>query len=162
MGASSEFLRISASAETSIPLPRRFVLNAGVIGQWSDDSLPISQRCGYGTNAYARGFDRSYVNGDRCLGGRTELAYNIELPDLTSEKFNYTQGYVGIDFGWVQDNPTFAMPRLIDTWSSGSLGVRTLRGDFIGEVSVTQIFDQPTGATEQQQTRFWLRGAARF
>ncbi len=161
-GASSDFLRLSFSAEASIPLPRRFVANIGLIGQWSNDSLPLPQRCGYGTNSYSRGFDRSYVNGDQCLGTRTELAYNIELPNPRNERVVFTQGYFGIDFGWVEENPYAAIPRITDSWSSGSLGVRTLRGDFIGEISLTRIFDQPDSIVPQDRNRLWARGALRF
>ena len=161
-GASSDFLRLSFSAEASIPLPRRLVANLGLIGQWSNDSLPLPQRCGYGTNSYSRGFDRSYVNGDQCLGTRTELAYNFELPNPRDERTKFTQGYVGVDFGWVEENPNAVIPRTTETWSSGSLGVRTLRGDFIGEISLTRIFDQPASVVPQDRNRLWARGAIKF
>lgn len=162
LGASSDFLRLAISAEASIPLSRRLLTNVGVIGQWSNDSLPVSQKCGYNTNAYSRGFDQSYVNGDKCLGARTELAYNLQLPVPGSDNITLTQGYIGVDFGWTEDNANVFLPGNTDTWSSGSVGVRMLRGNFLGEVTVSHIFDQPLGIVAQDGTRFWLRGAVRF
>ena len=161
-GVTSDFLRASFSAEVSIPVSEKLVGSAGVIGQWSNDSLPQSQRCGYGTNAYARGFDQSFVNGDQCLGSRVEAAYNIQFPSRNDRGITFTQAYFGVDLGQVWDNANAALPRSADTWSSGSLGVRTIQGDFIGEMLVSRIFDQPNGATSQDRSRFWLRAGFRF
>ncbi len=161
-GATSDFLRASFSAEASIPLSKSFVVNAGVIGQWTNDSLPVSQRCGYGTNAYMRGFDLSYVNGDRCAGARVELAYNVTLPDPKAARLSFTQAYMGVDLGIIEDVSNAFLPTMRDNWSSASIGVRTLQGDFIGEISLSQILDQPTGIVEQDKTRLWFRSAVKF
>lgn len=161
-GASSDFLRLAFSAEASIPLSQRLLTNVGIIGQWSDDNLPVSQKCGYNTNAYARGFDQSYVNGDRCLGARTELAYNFELPVQGTETLTLTQGYIGIDVGMTKDNLNAFVQSNSDTWSSASLGVRTLRGNFLGEITLSHILDQPDGVIFQDRTRLWVRAGIRF
>jgi hemolysin activation/secretion protein len=165
-GGTSDFLRISFSAETSVPLSREVVANVGLIGQWSPDSLPASQRCGFATNRYARGFDVGFVSGDRCLGARTELAYNLEIPDLiaaaSGEQTRFTQAYFGVDFGTIDDVSNAIVAGTADRWSSASFGVRTLRGNFIGEVSVTHILDAPSGAVAQPETRIWLRAAIEF
>jgi len=165
-GGTSDFLRIAFSAEASVPLSLEFVANVGLIGQWSPDSLPASQRCGFATNSYARGFDLGFVNGDRCLGARTELAYNIELPDLiaasSGEPTRFTQAYFGVDFGMIDNVPNAIADGSSDNWSSASFGTRTLRGNFIGEVSVTHILDAPSGIVAQQDTRLWLRAAIAF
>lgn len=161
-GTNPEFLRAAFSAETSVPLSLRYVVNAGVIGQWTADSLPVSQRCGYGTNAYARGFDRSYVNGDRCFGGRAELAYNVKLPDPRARRMDLGQLWLGVDGGWVEDLANSATARTFDTWSSIAAGYRMARGDFIGELAVSHVLDMPTGAFRQKDTRLWLQAAMRF
>ncbi len=165
-GGTSDFLRIAFSAEASVPLSGDVVANVGLIGQWSPDSLPVSQRCGFATNSYARGFDLGFVNGDRCLGARTELAYNIELPDLiaasSGEPTRFTQTYLGVDFGMIDNVPNAIADTTSDNWSSASFGMRTLRGNFIGEVSVTHILDAPFGPVEQRDTRLWLRAAIAF
>lgn len=161
-GVTSDFLRASFSAEFSLPFSKEWVGNAGLIGQWSNDSLPISQRCGYGTNSYARGFDQSFVNGDQCLGSRVELAYNLQFPTVDEGKITFTQAYFGVDVGRVWDNANVLLPASGDSWSSGSLGVRTIQGDFIGEAVFSRIFNEPTGITEQDQSRFWVRAAWRF
>lgn len=165
-GASSDFLRAAFSAETSVPVSQDFVVNAGVIGQWSADTLPLSQRCGYGTNAYSRGFDRSFVTGDRCLGARVELAYNIEVPKFGAKTvengMRFTQSYLGVDFGVVENVSNHLAPGTSEGWSSVSMGIRTLRGNFIGELSVTTILDKPSGLVAQDDTRLWLRTAITF
>ena len=162
LGATSDFLRASFSAELSLPLSEVWVANAGLVGQWSGDSLPISQRCGYGTNAYARGFDQTYVSADQCLGSRIELAYNVQQPSRDDEGIVFTQAYVGIDFGRLWNNANAFLPSRTDEWSSVSLGARTIQGDFIGEVSITHILDQPIGPAPQDETRLWVRSGIRF
>ncbi|MGB3279689.1 MAG: ShlB/FhaC/HecB family hemolysin secretion/activation protein [Pseudorhodobacter sp.] len=161
-GVTTDFLRIAFSAEASVPLSRRFLVNAGVIGQWTNDSLPVSQRCGYGTNAYARGFDQSYVNGDRCFGARVELAYNFVLPDPRAKALDLRQGFLGIDGGTIEDMANPFVAGNSDRWSSLSAGFRMAMGDFIGEISITHILDKPVGAFPQDNTRLWFQTALRF
>ncbi len=161
-GTTSDFLRIAFSSEASVPVSKRVLINAGVVAQWTDDSLPISQRCGYGTNNYARGFDQSFVNGDRCLGSRVELAYNFKLPSLGAARLDLRQGFFGIDGGWIEDVRNAFLPGNTERWSSASIGYRTAIGDFLGEVSVTHILDEPVGAFDQDTTRVWFRTALRF
>ena len=162
VGVHTDFLRIAGSAEISVPLSGPFLLNAGAIGQWTDDSLPVSQRCGYGTNSYARGFDRSFVNADKCLGGRVEVAFDIERPSRETGTFRATQAFVGLDGGLIEDNANAFLLAAEHTWSSISTGMRALWGEFLGEIALTQILDEPAGAFEQDETRLWLRMAARF
>ncbi|WP_220801086.1 ShlB/FhaC/HecB family hemolysin secretion/activation protein [Roseobacter sp. OBYS 0001] len=161
-GSTANFLRIAFSAEASVPVSRRVLVNAGIVGQWTEDSLPISQRCGYGTNTYARGFDQSFVNGDRCLGSRVELAYNFKLPSLEAKRLDLRQGFFGIDGGWTEDLGNAVLTGNTDNWSSASIGYRTAIGDYLGELSVTHILDEPVGAIEQDATRVWFRLALRF
>lgn len=161
-GVTTDFLRVAFSAEASVPLSGRFLVNAGIVGQWTNDSLPVSQRCGYGANAYARGFDQSYVNGDRCLGSRVELAYNFVLPDPRARALDLRQGFLGIDGGAIKDMANPILDGTSDRWSSVSAGFRMAKGDFIGEISVTHILDKPVGAFAQDDTRLWLQAALRF
>lgn len=161
-GSDTDFLRVSFSAEASLPLSRAWVVNAGIIGQWTDDSLPASQRCGFQTNAYARAFDYSLVSSDRCLGGRAEIAYNLELPDLSSQARTFTQAFAGIDGGTLDNRANDFLPATRDSWSSLSVGVRTLRGNFLGEIAITHIVDRPEIAANQDDERLWFRAAIKF
>lgn len=161
-GVTTDFLRVAFSAETSVPLSQRFVVNAGIVGQWTHDSLPVSQRCGYGTNAYARGFDQSYVNGDRCLGTRVELAYNFVLPDPRATSLDLRQGFLGIDGGNIKDMANAVLAANTDEWASLSSGLRIAKGNMIGEIAVTHILDQPVGAFAQDATRLRVQAAVRF
>lgn len=161
-GVTSDFFRVAFSAEASVPLHGNFLMNAGIIGQWSDDSLPLSQRCGYGTNNYSRGFDQGYVNGDNCLGGRVELAYDFQRPAPGDRKIRRTQMFVGIDGGYVWDNASAFVSDGHDRWSSLSLGVRILQGRFLGEVALTRVLTLPEGVAPQDETRLWFQTAMRF
>lgn len=161
-GVTSDFFRVAFSAEASVPLYGNFQMNAGIIGQWSDDSLPLSQRCGYGTNNYSRGFDQGYVNGDSCLGGRVELTYDFQRPSPGDRNIRRTQMFAGIDGGYVRDNANAHASASHDRWSSLSLGVRTLQGRFLGEVALSRILTLPDGVTPQDATRLWFQTAIRF
>ncbi|WP_263722436.1 ShlB/FhaC/HecB family hemolysin secretion/activation protein [Albidovulum sediminicola] len=161
-GVATDFLRIAFSAEMSVPLSARFLVNAGVVGQWTNDSLPVSQRCGYGTNAYARGFDLSYVNGDRCLGSRVELAYNLILPDPRAKVLDLRQAFLGVDGGAIKDMPNPLIPGNSDRWSSVSAGLRVAKGAFVGEVALSHILDKPAGAFPQDDTRLWFQAGFSF
>ena len=161
-GAETDFLRVSFAAEASVPVSSEWVVNAGLIGQWTADSLPASQRCGFETNAYARGFDYAVVTGDRCLGSRVEIAYNFEIPDLKSQRLVYTQGFLGIDGGRFDNVGNGLTAEGADTWSSLSVGVRGLRGSFLGEVAATRILDRPEVAATQDRHRLWVRAAFQF
>ncbi len=155
-GAVPDFERVSFSAETSQPLPGRWTFNGGLIGQWSRDVLPLSQRCGFRTNAYSRGFEVSEVTGDRCIGSRLELARDLTLP---APGRAWLQGFAGIDGGRIGSN---AGSRPVDGWSSLSVGVRALAGGFVGEVSLTRTLDRPDVAGDGDEDRLWVRAALRF
>lgn len=161
-GVTSDFFRVAFSAEASVPLHGNLLMNGGIIGQWSDDSLPLSQRCGYGTNNYSRGFDQGYVNGDSCLGGRLEFAYDFQRPTPGDLKFRRTQAFLGIDGGYVWDNANSFVPATRDRWSSVSFGLRTLQGRFLGEIALTRIFELPEGIAPQDETRLWFQTAMQF
>lgn len=161
-GATTDFFRMAFAAEASVPLSRTWVVNAGLIGQWTDDSLPVSQKCGFQTNAYARGFDYAVVVGDRCIGSRVEAAYNFSLPDPEADRIVFTQGFAGIDGGQIENLSNPILPGQKDTWSSFSAGVRTLRGNFLGEIAVTRILDRPDVAAGQDRDRLWFRTAFQF
>ena len=156
------FWRISLSAEASVPLAERLLLNVGVIGQWTGDPLPLTQRCGYATNTYARGFDVSYVNGDRCIGARSELAYDFARPTDAAGPSSWVQGFAGLDLGIVEDVAALVNTGSRDDWSSFSLGLRALHGGFLGEIALTSILKDPGGAFEQDLVRLWVRAALKF
>lgn len=133
-----------------------------MIGQWTEHSLPVSQRCGFETNAYARAFDYAVVAGDRCLGTRVELGYNFQLPDFRSGRLDSTQGFVGIDGGRIDNMANAFSDGGGDGWASLSVGVRTLQGSILGEIALTRILDRPLVAANQDRDRLWFRTAVQF
>jgi hemolysin activation/secretion protein len=137
-------------------------VNAGVVGQWTNDSLPVSQRCGYGTNNYARGFDQSYVNGDRCLGARIEVAYHVTQPKLSATEIDLGQAFFGLDGGYIADVANDVLAQTDDTWSSVSMGYRMAKGNFVAEIAVTRILDEPVGAFAQDRSRIGVQAAYKF
>lgn len=161
-GASSDFFSASFSADAIVPISRRFVFAAGVIGQLSNASLPFSLRCGYGTNEFSRAFDRAFVNGDECLGVRGEIAYNLplELPSWVS--FKFAQIFSAADAGKLWNVGSAGIPSSADTWSSIYGGLRFSTSRLISEISLSRIVDGPDGLVEQRATRLWFRSALRF
>ncbi len=161
-GAQTDFLRGSLALEGSFPLSPFWTANAGIVGQWTEDVLPASQRCGYETNAYSRAFDYALVTGDRCLGGRVELAANFRRPPPGAVPHDFLQGYAGIDRGWLESLADQMLLPGEDTWSSLSVGLRFLQGTVLGELSATRILDRPELARDQDTDRFWIRLAYQF
>jgi len=161
-GASAQFVRLSMAGEMSLPISAKMVVNAGLAGQWADQSMPLSERCGYGTNAFSRGFDQTSVNGDRCIASRVELARYLSLPTQDKPSGVLTQGFVGLDAGRVWNRGTVTAASLTRDWSSLSVGVRALRGGSIAEIAVTRILDDFNTAAPQDKSRLWLRIGTRF
>jgi hemolysin activation/secretion protein len=161
-GAAERFFRASASAEASVPLSRVFAMNAGLVGQWSNAPLTVSQRCGFGTNAYSGGFNQSEILGDICLSGRVELAANAILPSPDGTSL-WLQPFAGIDGGRFQNLATRFAGNSTDDWSSVSIGIRALGTDWISEIALTKIFRAPSIAISMSgEERLWLRGGLRF
>lgn len=160
-GASESFFRVSASAEASLPLSSLWAINAGIVGQWTGDSLPASQKCGFGTNSYSRGFDISELTGDRCLAGRIELAANVVRPGRGSR--TWVQAFGGLDRGRVSQLGNSFLPDSTGVWSSGTLGVRALGKDWVAEISASEVLASPSwSATAKGDRRLWFRAAMRF
>jgi len=161
-GASSDFFSASFSAEAIVPISRGFVFATGVIGQLSNASLPFSLRCGYGTNEFSRAFDRAFINGDKCLSVRGEIAYNLplELPSWTS--FKFAQIFSAADAGKLWNVGSVGIPPSADTWASIYGGLRFSSSRRISEISLSRIVDVADGITQQKETRLWFRSAIRF
>lgn len=161
-GAARQFFRTSASAEASIPLSPLFAINAGVVGQWANAPLTASQRCGFGTNAYSRGFDQSEILGDICLSGRVELAANAFLPQPDGS-FLWVQPFAGLDGGHFRNLATRFDGNSTGNWSSASVGLRSLGTDWIAEFAWTKVIEAPAVAIATSgEERLWFRGGVRF
>lgn len=161
-GASSSFLRLSLAGEVSLPVSARMVVNAGMALQWADRSLPLSERCGYATNAYSRGFDQTVANGDRCVAARVELARYLAMPATDRPDGLLLQGFAGLDGGQVRNLGNAVVAAQTQGWSSLSVGLRGLRGDGIAEIAATRILDDLRTDVSQDTTRLWLRAGYRF
>ena len=161
-GARGDFFRVSGSAGGSLPVAGPLVLSAAAVGQWTDDPLPFSQRCGYGTNAFSRGFDRAFVNADKCIGARNEIAAFLPSATLTEGLVKLSQLYAAVDYGVLWDVATEASPASRSEWSSLSGGIRFATSNLVGELAITHILEEPPGIIDQQDTRFWVRFARRF
>jgi hemolysin activation/secretion protein len=159
-GASSRFLRLSVAAEMSLPVSSLWVMNAGVVAQWADASLPLSERCGYATNAFSRGFDQTVANGDRCIAGRLEAARYLALPTADNPDRALVQGFAGLDGGIVHNLANPVLPARTEGWSSLSLGARVLRGGTVGEIAVSKVLDDFAG--DDPAPRFWVRLGVRM
>ena len=161
-GSSAVFSTASFNAEVSVPLSASFFLNLGAIGQIADTSVPLSQKCGFGTNAYARGFDRSFVTGDSCLGGRGEIAYKVDLPGKKLMPFAFSQVFLNGDGGQIWNAGNIISGASTHGWASVSAGLRTLTKKVIAEVSASKKLITPPGTVAQKDTRLWFRAALKF
>lgn len=159
-GASSRFLRLSTAAELSLPVSPRWVINAGVAAQWADVSLPLSERCGYASNAFSRGFDQTVANGDRCLAGRLEVARYLAMPTADRPDRALVQGFAGLDGGIVHNFANPVLPADSQDWSSLSLGVRILRGGTVGKIAVSRVLNDFAG--DDPAPRLWIRVGLRI
>ncbi len=161
-GASSDFFTASFSADAIVPISRQFVFVAGAIGQWSDASLPYSQRCGYGTNEFSRAFDRTFVNGDKCLGMRGEIAYNLPVQFPSWASLRSAQLFAAADVGKLWNVGSAGLPSSEDAWGSVYAGMRVSTSKLIAELTLSRIVDGVEGPIEQDATRLWFRSAVRF
>lgn len=108
-GATAKFFRASVNAAVSVPLPRRFSYKSMLTGQWTDCSLPVAQKCGYGTNALSRGFDNSFVLGDRCIGMRHEIAFMPIVPITDAATMFWRSSMRGSISGWSAMSRTLSL-----------------------------------------------------
>jgi hemolysin activation/secretion protein len=160
-GATPNFVSIGANLRTSYRVFGPIMLRNGIVAQWSPDNLPFSQRCGFGTNSFSRAFDRSFVNGDSCLGARQEVAALLPAERLTAGLLRFGEVFVAGDGGILWNVDPIDVPER-DGWASLYSGVRAAGDGFIAELSVSRILDQPDGSIPQDETRIWFRAAARF
>lgn len=160
-GASTENFDAAFRADASMPVFGPVGVAVGAVGQWSDDSLPFAQTCSFASNEYSRAFDRSYVSGDSCIGGRAEAFVNLPT-EWAQGRLKAWQVFSAADAGqtWTERNK--ARPGGRDTWASAYAGMRVLAKDFIGEASFSKILDEPAGTVPQDETRFWVRMGLRF
>ena len=80
-----------------------------------------------------------------------ELGYTFEMPDPRAERLVYSQGFVGIDGGRVESLGNALSAGGTDNWASLSVGLRSLRGNFLGEIAASRIL-------ERLQTPFHFEG----
>ena len=74
---SGVFTAVNLSATRLQELGSGFEGLLSATGQLSSHALLASQECGYGGNAFGRGFDDSEFIGDACVLGSAELRYNV-------------------------------------------------------------------------------------
>jgi len=161
-GASAGFTAASFSADGAWPVQPWLFLRGGLVGQFSPDSLPFSQRCGFSTNRFSRAFDRSFVNGDSCLGARQEVAALLPAAAATGGALAFAEAFVATDFGVLWDQPSGGADARREGWSSLYGGLRVASSRFVAELSVSRILDGPPDRPDQDRTRVWFRGAVRF
>ena len=102
-------------------------------GQWTEDVLPLSEKCYLGGARLGRGFYAGQITGDQCWGFAAELqldtAHDLPFtpPGLTSNRLT-AQFYVFRDMGWTFERLPTDPDRRISSWGGG---VRTVLSDTI-------------------------------
>ncbi|MBO6726070.1 MAG: hypothetical protein JJ911_10465 [Rhizobiaceae bacterium] len=161
-GAAAAFLKASVTASATLPIAATLSFKNNIHAQWADRALPVSQRCGYGTNVFSRGFDTSFIGGDQCIALSHEIAFNVPAVRLGKVGLAFLQPYAALDYGITRDLGGAFGASPIGRWSNVSAGIRFGTKGSISELSLSRILLAPTGRPEQPATRAWFRSAVRF
>jgi hemolysin activation/secretion protein len=167
------FVKVTGEVQRTQPIFAPFEgamisLQGLVIAQWSDDVLPLSEKCYLGGNRLARGYYAGQVTGDKCAGYAVELqldvAYELPVqPAWGSNRFAH-QFYMFRDFARAFENLPTDPNRRLSSWGGG---VRTVIAETVqidAEVA-RRIVLQPEAvslSTPLNETFFYVRGLIRF
>jgi hypothetical protein len=158
-GANAVFFKASITASGTVPLAAQLDLTNAVHAQWADRALPASQQCFYGSNRFSRGFDVSFIGGDRCAAAMHEITFNAPIAHRLG--LTFLKPYVALDYGVVQ-NLTPTSSSSSERWASMSVGLRFATSELISDAYVSRILQYPAGRYSQPTTRAWIRSAIRF
>jgi hemolysin activation/secretion protein len=167
------FIKVAGEVQRTQPLfspfeGALFSLQGLVIGQYSGDILPQSEKCFLGGNRLGRGYYAGQVTGDTCAGFAVELqfdlAYDVPLaPAWGSNRFA-SQFYLFRDFARSFENLPTDPDRRLSSWGGG---VRTVISDAVqlDVEGVHRVVRQPeaaTATTPLKTTAFFVRALVRF
>ncbi len=115
--AVQEFTKFNLSGSHLRYLTQHTSLLFSANGQYSGDSLPVSEQLGYGGSSYGMAYQPSELTGDKGVMGSISLRYDLAPPSYLSQ----LQPFVSYDIGelWV-NSPVAGQD--IDT-SGSSIGV---------------------------------------
>jgi len=166
------FTKVTGEAQRTQPLfsPAEntlLSLQGLFVGQWSNDILPIAEKCFLGGSRVGRGYYAGQVTGDQCWAYGVELQFDVNYevpitPAWGSNRFT-SQFYFFRDFGRTVENAPNDPDRRLSSWGGG---VRTVVSDAvqIDLEGVHRNTRQPDGALADRlkETAFFFRVLARF
>ena len=166
------FTKLSGEAQRTQPLFAPFEsgmvsIQGLVLGQWTDDILPLPEKCYLGGSRLGRGYFAGQVTADRCWGYALELqldlAYDVPLqPAWGSNRFT-SQFYLFRDFARGYENLPADPDRRLSSWGGG---VRTVISDAvqIDLEGVHRVVVNPEGAAVRplKEAAFFFRTLFRF
>ncbi|MBX9701586.1 MAG: hypothetical protein K2X74_19280 [Acetobacteraceae bacterium] len=170
---SFNFFKINGEVQRIQPLFSPFEnamvnLQGLFIGQWTNDVLPLSEKCFLGGARIGRGYYAGQVTGDICYGYAVELqldtAYEPPItPAWGSNRFT-SQFYLFRDFAQAVENLRNDPDRRLSSWGGG---VRTVISDTvqIDLEGVHRVVTNPDGAalaTPLKSSAFFFRTLIRF
>ncbi len=89
------YTKLNAQASLDRQLHPTWVARIRTMAQYSNDPLPAAELMSLGSDAFGRGFEASFLSGDRGVGGSAELAWRTsDLPRLLtgSELYSFVDG----------------------------------------------------------------------
>lgn len=111
-----------------------------VTGQYSANSLLITEQFGYGGSQFGRGYDFSELTGDHGLAAKVELGYTLQTGQ---QFFSSYQPYVFYDIGKVWNRAAAAGVSSNDSAASAGIGTRfTVTPVVLGDVFIAKPLTQ--------------------
>lgn len=149
----TEFTKLAATLGYDRQIGRRLVVRTEVGGQYSRDLLPSNERFVVGGMRYGRGFDTSYVSGDRGIGGSLELALRPQV----AERLRGSEVFAFVDGARLHREARLTSPdRTFDLASAGG-GVRVALNPFARfDLEAARVIDRPF-PDETDKWRFNVR-----
>jgi hemolysin activation/secretion protein len=158
-----DFLKATAYASRTQPLPANFQAFAAVSGQWTDDPLLSSQECGYGGATFGRAYEPSVITGDTCIQLLGELRYNVAVgATALRQVFDYMQLYGFADYGhiWNLEAP-LGTARKDDAASAGG-GIRFGKAWLSTDFQLSRTVERPASVAVDDGWEGFFHVSARF
>ena len=103
----AQFDKVQFNANLYKPLSQYVALSSSLAGQYARDPLYSSEQISIGGQYSVRGFSTSPASGDSGAYIRNDLLFRLSEnlgPKWLAKYLPSVQPYVGIDYGWVDDN----------------------------------------------------------
>ena len=158
-GTDPNFTKVAATVSRDQQLFDRFSILIAGAGQYSGDTLPVSELFGFGGPQFGRGYDFSEIVGDSGFAGKAELRYT-EI--VSGGRLQSWQVYTFFDAGVVWNNVAFVTTKRQTATSTG-VGLRaTLDYNISGYVELGVPLTRKVAAEGDKSPRAFFGVQMRF